>query len=182
MTSQLEMLIGNVDADRAEGEQSPHSALSFHQEDDFRVAVPVKTIDLHIEPKAVKHTQKGPYYNARLQRPDGEIIVCSTEPLFAACRELVKRGITGNIRKYRNGVLSAEGDIEQFAGLTVVESDTEGPVIRKYHEHPRAVVRRAQKTVETLSGVPDTPRATKAAGGETRPPSDGRPPLERARP
>jgi hypothetical protein len=142
----------------------------------------LKTIDLHIESTAVRHTAKGPWYDARLHSPDGEIIVCSTEPLFAACRELVKRGITGNIRKYREGVLSAEGDIEQFARLTVVETDTEGPVIRKYHEHPRAVLRRGQKTVETLSGVPDTPRATKAAGGETRPPSDGRPPLEGAQP
>ena len=136
-------------------------------------AVLLKTIDLHIEPRAVKHTAKGPWYNARLHRPDGETIVCSTEPLFAACRELVNRGITGNIRKYREGVLSAEGDIEQFAGLTVVETDKEGPVIRKYHEHPRAVLRRGQKMAEAPSEVPDMSPATKAAGGETRDPSHG---------
>src|SRR5688572_13626401 len=134
-------------------------------------AVLLKTIDLHIEPRAVKHTAKGPWYNARLHTPDGEVVACSTEPLFAACRELVKRGITGNIRKYREGVLSAEGDIEQFAGLTVVETDTEGLVIRKYHEHTRAVLRRGQKTAEAPSEVPDMSPAT-----------DGRPPLEDARP
>src|SRR5215207_10569022 len=93
-------------------------------------------IDLHIDPDAVKYTQKGPWYNARLHRPDAEIVACSTEPLFAACRELVKRGITGQIRKYRTGVLSTEGDIETLAGLTVFETETLGPRICKYRQMP----------------------------------------------
>src|SRR5687768_14789071 len=96
----------------------------------------LRSIDLHIDPDAMKYTQKGPWYNARLHRPDGEIIACSTEPLFAACRELVKGGITGHIRKYRNGVLSTEGDIETLAGLTVFETETQGPRICKYRPMP----------------------------------------------
>jgi hypothetical protein len=95
-----------------------------------------ETVELHIEPTAVKYTQKGPCYNARLRRPDGEIIACSTEPLFAACRALVKRGDTGHIRKYRDGMLCTEGDIEQLAGLTVSETDSEGVRVRKYKPMP----------------------------------------------
>jgi hypothetical protein len=45
---------------------------------------------------------------------------------------LVKSGITGHIRKYRNGVLSTEGDIETLAELTVFETETQGPRICKY--------------------------------------------------
>jgi hypothetical protein len=52
--------------------------------------------------------------------------------LFAACRELVERGVTGWIRKYRDGTLSTDGDIETLAGLTVRENDTDGTRIRKY--------------------------------------------------
>jgi hypothetical protein len=89
-------------------------------------------VEIYIEPTAVKYPQKGPCYNARLQRPHGEIIACSTEPLFAACRELVKRGITGHVRKYRNCTISMQGDIEHFAGLTVCETDHRGPEIRKW--------------------------------------------------
>jgi hypothetical protein len=40
------------------------------------------SVDLHIDPKPVKYTQKGPWYTARLHMPDGEILVCSTEPLL----------------------------------------------------------------------------------------------------
>jgi len=105
-----------------------------------------ETIELHIEPAAARYTKKGPCYNARLHHPDGEIISCSTEPLFAACRELVKRGITGHVRKYRHGVLSAEGDIEQLAGLTVIENDRGDFYIGKYREYPRADQREGSKT------------------------------------
>jgi hypothetical protein len=109
------------------------------------------SVDLHIDPKAMKYTQKGPWYNARLHTFDGKVLVCSTEPLFAACRELVKRGITGHIRKYRNGVLSAHGDIEELAGLTVCESDSRGPVIRKHRPMPpRRVTALAPEAVRAL--------------------------------
>ena len=120
-----------------------------------------KTIDLHIEPRAVKHTERGPWYIARLHTPDGEVIACSTEPLFAACRELVKRGITGHIRKYRDGMLCTEGDIEQLAGLTVRENDTDGIRIRKYVPFSR---QEKPRTAETPSEMRDQPPATKAAG------------------
>jgi hypothetical protein len=109
-----------------------------------------KAIELHIEPAAVKYTQKGPCYDARLHRPDGEIIACSTEPLFAACRELLKRGITGNVRKYRNGTIAMQGDIEHFAGLTVCETDHRGPEIRKWR---RLDTRRLPKPLFPCNGT-----------------------------
>jgi hypothetical protein len=114
----------------------------------------IQSIDLHIDRDAMKYTQKGPWYNARLHRPEGEIIACSTEPLFAACRELVKRRITGHIRKYRNGVLSAEGDIETLAGLTVFETESQGPRICKYRPMPpRRVTVKAREAVSRPEAV-----------------------------
>jgi hypothetical protein len=108
----------------------------------------------------VKYTQKGPCYNARLQRPDGEIIACSTEPLFAACRELVKRRVTGWIRKYRNGVLSAEGNIEQLAGLTIYETNSCGPNIRKWHPPvPMTAKAKAELRMASCRGTPRSPAA-----------------------
>jgi hypothetical protein len=84
----------------------------------------------------------------------GEIVACSTEPLFAACRELVKHGITGQIRKYRNQVLSIEGDIETLAGLTVLETETQGPRICKYRPMPpRCVAVKAPAAVSGLEAV-----------------------------
>ena len=123
----------------------------------------MRSINLHIDPDPVKYTRKGPWYNARLHRPDGELIACSTEPLFAACRELVKRGITGHIRKYRNGVLSAEGDIETLAGLTVFEAETQGPRICKYRlMPPRRVAAKAPAAVSCPKAVRTVPSHSKA--------------------
>jgi hypothetical protein len=113
-----------------------------------------KAIHLHIEPKAMKSTQKGLCYNARLHHPNGEVIACSTEPLFAACRELVKRGISGHVCKYRNGVLSTEGDIETFAGWAVFENETQGPRICKYRPMPpRGVTATASAAVSGQEAV-----------------------------
>lgn len=116
--------------------------------------IDLRSVDLHIDSDAVKYTKKGPWYNAKLHRPDGEIIACSTEPLFAACRELVRRGITGHIRKYRDGVLSTEGDIETLAGLTVFETETQGPRVCKYRPMPlRRVAVKAPAAVSRLEAV-----------------------------
>ena len=136
-------------------------------------------IQLYIDPKAVKHTRKGPWYNARLHAPDGEIIVCSTEPLFAACRELVARGITGPIRFFRNSTLCCKGDIEELATLTVYENDRDGPYIVKWQppvpmtEQVKAKLQRRTRSPNgrspsavSPSRVPDTPLVTKATGGE----------------
>jgi hypothetical protein len=117
------------------------------------------TIDLYIDHQAVKHTGKGPWYNARLHRPDSEIIACSTEPMFAACRELVARGITGPVRKWRGETLSAEGDIEQFAGLSVEEGD-KPPRVRRWR--PFAGGRVSSKTAETTSGATTIPKTLPA--------------------
>jgi hypothetical protein len=130
--------------------------------------VPRLIVDVHVDQVPAKHTAKGPAYNVRLHAPDGKVIACSTEPLFAGCRELLRRGITGHVRKIRDGMLCGEGDIEHLAGLTVSETRTRSPELRKYQEYPIAVSRGGQKTAETPSEVPDTPPATKAAGGEMR--------------
>jgi hypothetical protein len=122
------------------------------------------TYDIHIDSKSVKHTTKGAWYNARLSSRDGEIIACSTEPLFAACRELVKRGITGHVRKFRDGMLCAEGDIEQFAGLTVRENDSEGIRIRQFEPFSRRV---QAPGAETPPNGPSLVPNEIAAGGET---------------
>jgi hypothetical protein len=86
---------------------------------------------------------------------------------------LLKRGITGQIRKWRNGTLSAEGDIEQFAGLTIRETRKSGPTARKYSEHPIAVSRRGSKTAESPSELVVYPKTLPAVLGEERPPSGG---------
>jgi hypothetical protein len=143
-----------------------------------------KTINLHIETTPVKHTAKGPVYNARLHTPHGEIIVSSIEPLFAACRELVKRGITGHVRKFRDGELCAEGGIERFAKLTVCETDKIGPYLGKWRpptpmtDGAKQRARKSSKppyasspTAVSPAEVLNMPPATKAAGGETRNPS-----------
>jgi hypothetical protein len=136
-------------------------------------------INLHIDTKAEKYTQKGPRYIARLHAVDGEIVAVSTEPLFAACRELLKRGISGQIRSYRSGTLCWEGEIEEFARLMVYENDREGPYIAKWHPPApmtEQVKEKLQRRTQSPNGrspaavlpprVADTPLATKAAGGE----------------
>jgi hypothetical protein len=69
----------------------------------------------------------------------------------------VKRGITGHVRKYRHGVLSADGDIEQLAGLTVIENNRGDFYIGKYREYPRADQRETSKTAVLPLQAVNTP-------------------------
>ncbi|QIG48807.1 hypothetical protein G5V57_14365 [Nordella sp. HKS 07] len=79
---------------------------------------------------------RGPRYQVRMNKPDGMIIVESTrEPLFAAARVLLARGITGKLElwDFTRSFCRMQGDIERLARLTVAE-DKNGIGLRKYVE------------------------------------------------
>jgi hypothetical protein len=81
------------------------------------------------------HTSpKRQYYKATL---DGEVIVSkSADPEFAACRAMKAMGLSGRVEFYRPGV-SYPGlivhDLSKAAGLRVVETETVGPILKKWH-------------------------------------------------
>jgi hypothetical protein len=91
----------------------------------------------------------------------GEVLSESTwNPEFEACRALLERGITGKLQVWRPGKAywGMQLDIERGAGLTVRETEEEGPYIARWR--PYAGVR-----------PPDAllyPRGS-AAGGHSRP-------------
>src|SRR5262245_18097345 len=60
-------------------------------------------------------------------------------PEFTACRELAARGVTGRLEVWRPGAAYPAmivPDIEVGARWTVVESDKEGPVIKRWVPYP----------------------------------------------
>lgn len=71
---------------------------------------------------------------------EGAVLIEETwNPEFEACRALVARGVTGRLEVWRAGAAYAAmivPDIAKAAGWTVVESDTVGPVIRRWKPRP----------------------------------------------
>jgi hypothetical protein len=65
---------------------------------------------------------------------NGEVILTSPMPEFAACRVLNERGITGMARFWREGksVWHLQVDIAAGAGRTVTENAKGGPRITKW--------------------------------------------------
>lgn len=66
---------------------------------------------------------------------DGEVILDSSRiPMFDACREMVKRGVTGRLQMKRKGrdQIDAECLIAVGATLSVTEGQELGPRVSKY--------------------------------------------------
>jgi hypothetical protein len=63
-------------------------------------------------------------------------------PVFAACRALLARGITGRLEVWRPGKTSADLqlDIERGAGLTISETDKRSLQLVRWSRHPRSAV------------------------------------------
>ncbi len=80
------------------------------------------------------HGARGPRYQVRMNQPNGMVIIdATTEPLFAAARLLLAKGIAGRLQIWDNTrpYCRLQGDIERLAGLTVAE-DQKGISLRKY--------------------------------------------------
>jgi hypothetical protein len=79
---------------------------------------------------------RGPRYQVRMNKPDGMVIVnATTEPLFAAARVLLSKGVTGKLQLWDSirPYCRLQGDIERLAGMTVSEGDA-GMCLRRYVE------------------------------------------------
>lgn len=82
------------------------------------------------------HGARGPRYQVRMNKPDGMVIVnATTEPLFAAARVLLSKGVTGKLQLWDaiRPYCRLQGEIERLASMTVSEGDT-GICLRKYAE------------------------------------------------
>ncbi len=81
-------------------------------------------------------------WQVNLGAPDGEIILAAaTEPMFAACRALKDRGLTGAVQFWRPGKAAPDfviRDLASGAGLTVTENTRTGPRIAKWQPMPIA--------------------------------------------
>ncbi|MGE4249052.1 MAG: hypothetical protein AB7F09_06665 [Parvibaculaceae bacterium] len=79
---------------------------------------------------------RGPRYQVKMNQPSGMVIVnATTEPLFAAARVLMSKGVTGKLQLWDGArpFPRMTGDIERLAGLTVSEGQ-DGISLRKYAE------------------------------------------------
>lgn len=79
---------------------------------------------------------RGPRYQVRMNKPDGMVIVnATTEPLFAAARVLLSKGVTGKLQLWdsRRPYCRLQGEIERLAGMTVSEGDR-GLCLRPHSE------------------------------------------------
>jgi hypothetical protein len=68
----------------------------------------------------------------------GEVLIAACRPEFDACRALLARGITGRLEMRRPGrpTWDLAVDIEDGAGLTVRETETEGQRIVHWMPFP----------------------------------------------
>src|SRR5262245_59192075 len=106
----------------------------------------VTRIYIDLPPKIVRprkrddyKTPEAPHYCGRLGSPDGEILVNHTPtPVLDAARALAARGITGILEMWdsERPYARLRGDIQEMAGLTVIETDKVGPYFAKYVPFP----------------------------------------------
>lgn len=89
---------------------------------------------LRIYAELQSHGARGPRYQVRMNRADGMVIVnATTEPLFAAARVLLSKGVTGRLQLWDSArpFCRLQGDIERMAAFTVSEGQ-DGIALRKY--------------------------------------------------
>lgn len=97
------------------------------------------TVDLLLRPTG-QFGRKGEMYDVLL---NGETIVTSISPEFAACRVLKSRGMTGLAQFWRAGKPNWDMrmDIETGAGLTIEENASGGPRVIRFREFSRRAAR-----------------------------------------
>jgi hypothetical protein len=125
-------------------------------------------------------SKRGPLYCARLGSPSGPVLVKSTlEPLLAAARILLSRGVTGPAELWdaEFPYPRLSGDIEQMAEWTVREDEETSPTFVPWRPFP--VARRRSGIAESGSRVPTCPKsetpilARPRASEEASPVSEG---------
>src|SRR5262245_1935592 len=122
------------------------------------------------------YTQRGPVYQARLESPDGPLLVnTSLEPLFAASRALIALGITGKIEMWdgERPYPRMSGDISKLAKLTVREDGATPPTLCRWRPFPAA--RGEQKVAKHGSGVLGYPQRRLAKKPHDRAAARGEP-------
>ena len=122
-----------------------------------------------------RYTNRGPVYQARLDSPEGPLLVNSSlEPEFAASRVLVSRGITGRIEIWdsERPYPRTSGEIEKLAKLTVREDENTPPTLRAWM--PFAVATGGPKSAKRGSGLPSTPKRRLSRNMRDRAPAKGR--------
>jgi hypothetical protein len=104
---------------------------------------------VELEPVSIGH--RGQRYRAHYA--GAVLIEGSRNPEFDACRALLARGITGTLEVWHKGATFASMrlDIEKGARLTVVDSDSIGPRITRWHPRFEDV---AQNAVSRDAGSP----------------------------
>jgi len=106
-----------------------------------------------------------------MNQPDGMVIIdATTEPLFAAARLLLSRGITGKLQIWdkERPFCRMQGDIERMARLTVAE-DQHGLCLRRYVERVTdgGFEDEGDDMPAILIGRPEgAPQASRAIGSE----------------
>lgn len=85
-----------------------------------------------IDVREVAHGIRGPLYAVHLG--DELLIAKAREPLFAACRILADRGMTGILELWRRGATgpAMRVDIAKGAGLTTSDPDAGRPKFAKW--------------------------------------------------
>lgn len=126
----------------------PASSLTALRKEHHRNMTTINTHRIYLEP--TRRNVQGQLYRVRLDSPDGRIIVQgSVVPEHAACRSLVRIGITGQLE-----VWGPEGstprmiirDIERTAGMRVSDDAVEGLRVRSLtasatNDNPSAGIR-----------------------------------------
>jgi hypothetical protein len=72
-----------------------------------------------------------------------EIVAQSWSPMFAACRALKARGLSGPVEFFRTGVprsCAIIRDLVEGAEMRIVEDECRGPVLRKWKPFGKAGV------------------------------------------
>src|SRR5688572_7943383 len=83
---------------------------------------------------------RGRSYDIYLGVPDGEHLGTSRTPFYDGARLLLYRGITGRFEMWDavHPYPRMVGDVETCAGLTVEESSSRGPRVRRWDAFPAA--------------------------------------------
>ena len=126
------------------------------------------TVRIYTKPLLNRHGgqrcgERWPLYKAYLDGPDGEVVVRATlQPLLDGARALLARGITGPAELWgAEPYPHLSGDIEELAKLTVKETRTVGPMLRRYEAFPASGERsRSVKTPVRASTLGDGPQTT----------------------
>jgi hypothetical protein len=117
-----------VEIDREQSEGELPTPTSIHRID----VEPITPIG----PSSLKGENRPQKYRVTYR---GETLIESTkEPVYASCRALVAKGLTGSLgiwggEKHARGLVR---DIEKGAKLTIIESEKVGPKLALYQPRP----------------------------------------------